>query len=55
MNFKKLELVGFKSFAENTSFLIETVFDTLNCKAALFAVNTLLEEKQKNIPMIEKS
>ena len=33
-------------------FLVETVFDTLNCKAALFAVSELLEEKQVDIPII---
>ena len=32
-------------------FLIETVFDTLNCKAALFAVEKLLEEKNKKLPI----
>ena len=32
-------------------FLIETVFDTLNCKAALFAVRTLIEETKKEIPI----
>ena len=32
-------------------FLIETVFDTLNCKAALFAVQELLEEKTEDIPV----
>lgn len=32
--------------------LIETVFDTLNCKAALFAVQTLLESIQKDIPVM---
>lgn len=32
--------------------LIETVFDTLNCKAALYAVNTLLESREKNIPIM---
>ena len=26
-------------------FLVETVFDTLNCKAALFAINQILKEK----------
>ncbi len=34
------------------AFLIETVFDTLNCKAALFAILTLLEETGKNIPLM---
>ena len=33
-------------------FLVETVFDTLNCKAALFAVSELLEEKQVDIPIM---
>ena len=33
-------------------FLIETVFDTLNCKAALFAVQTLLEESAIEIPIM---
>ena len=32
-------------------FLIETVFDTLNCKAALFAVSTLLEEVKQDLPI----
>ena len=32
--------------------LIETVFDTLNCKAALFAVNTLKEEMGIDIPVM---
>ena len=32
--------------------LIETVFDTLNCKAALFAVETVLEEKKISIPLM---
>jgi len=32
--------------------LIETVFDTLNCKAALFAVNTIKEERGINIPVM---
>ena len=32
-------------------FLVETVFDTLNCKAALFAVRTLLEERKTDIPV----
>ncbi|WP_017732221.1 methionine synthase [Nafulsella turpanensis] len=31
-------------------FLVETVFDTLNCKAALFAISTYLEETGKDIP-----
>jgi len=33
-------------------FLIETVFDTLNCKAALYAVRSLLEEKNSNLPIL---
>ena len=33
-------------------FLIETVFDTLNAKAAIFAVNSLCEKLGKNIPVI---
>jgi len=32
--------------------LIETVFDTLNCKAALFAVNTILEERGISTPIM---
>lgn len=32
--------------------LIETVFDTLNAKAALFAVNTYLEEKGLDLPIM---
>lgn len=32
--------------------LIETVFDTLNCKAALFAVQNLKEERQSDIPIM---
>ena len=32
-------------------FLIETVFDTLNCKAALFAVQELLENEGVDIPV----
>ena len=31
--------------------LIETVFDTLNCKAALFAVDTVLRNKSREIPV----
>ena len=31
--------------------LIETVFDTLNCKAALFAVDTVLKNKKREIPV----
>ena len=33
-------------------FLVETVFDTLNCKAALFAVRLLLEERNVDIPIL---
>ncbi len=33
-------------------FIIETVFDTLNCKAALFAVRELLEENNSEIPIL---
>jgi 5-methyltetrahydrofolate--homocysteine methyltransferase len=32
--------------------LIETVFDTLNAKAAIFAVNRLMEERNKDIPLM---
>ncbi|WNJ16809.1 methionine synthase [Pontibacter sp. G13] len=32
--------------------LIETVFDTLNCKAAIFAVETLAEERGQRIPIM---
>lgn len=32
--------------------LIETVFDTLNCKAALYAIDVLLEEKQLDLPIM---
>ncbi|MEM8890696.1 MAG: homocysteine S-methyltransferase family protein, partial [Bacteroidota bacterium] len=32
--------------------LIETVFDTLNCKAALFAVETLFEEIGRELPIM---
>ncbi|MDC0580087.1 homocysteine S-methyltransferase family protein [Bacteroidia bacterium] len=33
-------------------FLIETVFDTLNCKAAIYAILELKEEKDLNIPIM---
>jgi 5-methyltetrahydrofolate--homocysteine methyltransferase len=33
-------------------FLVETVFDTLNAKAALFAISELLEEENKDIPVM---
>ncbi|MCX7743069.1 MAG: homocysteine S-methyltransferase family protein [Flavobacteriales bacterium] len=32
--------------------LIETVFDTLNCKAALYAINELLEERNLDMPIM---
>lgn len=32
--------------------LVETVFDTLNCKAALFAINELKEERNTDIPVM---
>ena len=32
--------------------LVETVFDTLNAKAALFAINTYLEENQLSMPIM---
>ena len=32
-------------------FLVETVFDTLNCKAALFALLNLLEKNKRDIPI----
>lgn len=32
--------------------LVETVFDTLNCKAALFAINQLKEKKDSDIPVM---
>ncbi len=32
--------------------LVETVFDTLNCKAALFAIQQLLREKSTRIPVM---
>jgi 5-methyltetrahydrofolate--homocysteine methyltransferase len=32
--------------------LVETVFDTLNCKAALFAINELKEEMDSDIPVM---
>lgn len=32
--------------------LVETVFDTLNCKAALFAINELKEERNSDIPVM---
>lgn len=33
-------------------FLVETVFDTLNCKAALFAISEYLEESGRDIPIM---
>ena len=33
-------------------FLIETVFDTLNCKAALFAVDKLQSERRTDLPIM---
>jgi 5-methyltetrahydrofolate--homocysteine methyltransferase len=33
-------------------FLVETVFDTLNAKAALFALSELMEEEGKDIPVM---
>lgn len=35
--------------------LVETVMDTLNCKAALFAVQTLVETREIDIPIIVSS
>lgn len=35
--------------------LVETVMDTLNCKAALFAIQTLAETRNINIPLIVSS
>ncbi len=32
--------------------LVETVFDTLNCKAALFAINTIFEERNIEMPIM---
>jgi len=32
--------------------LIETVFDVLNCKAALFAIDTVFEEKGRRLPVM---
>lgn len=32
--------------------LVETVFDTLNCKAALFAIRQLLEDRNEDIPIM---
>ncbi len=33
-------------------FLVETIFDTLNAKAALFAIQNILEKNGKNIPVM---
>ena len=33
-------------------FLVETVFDTLNCKAALFAIDKLFEDKKAKLPVM---
>ena len=33
-------------------FLVETVFDTLNCKAAIFALETLFEECGRRLPVM---
>ncbi|HVK94666.1 MAG TPA: methionine synthase [Noviherbaspirillum sp.] len=32
--------------------LVETIFDTLNCKAALFAIDTFFEESDKRLPIM---
>ncbi|GGI55295.1 methionine synthase [Oxalicibacterium solurbis] len=32
--------------------LVETIFDTLNCKAALFAIDTFFEETGKRLPIM---
>jgi 5-methyltetrahydrofolate--homocysteine methyltransferase len=32
--------------------LVETVFDVLNCKAALYAIDTVFEEKGKRLPVM---
>ena len=32
--------------------LVETIFDTLNAKAALFAINDLMEERGKRVPVM---
>src|SRR6185369_4680293 len=32
--------------------LVETIFDTLNCKAALFAVRSVLDELKLDIPIM---
>lgn len=33
-------------------FLVETIFDTLNAKAAIYAIKQTLKEKKKNIPIM---
>jgi len=33
-------------------FIVETIFDTLNAKAALFAISSLFEERNNNIPVM---
>ena len=35
--------------------LVETVMDTLNCKAALYAIQTLFEQREINMPIIVSS
>ena len=32
--------------------LVETIFDVLNCKAALFAIDSVFEEKKKRVPVM---
>jgi 5-methyltetrahydrofolate--homocysteine methyltransferase len=32
--------------------LVETIFDVLNCKAALFAIGSVFEEKKKTLPVM---
>ncbi|MCU0462539.1 MAG: homocysteine S-methyltransferase family protein, partial [Bacteroidales bacterium] len=32
--------------------LVETIFDVLNCKAALFAIDSVFEEKKKRLPVM---
>ena len=34
--------------------LVETIFDTANSKAALYAIQTLFEEEVKNIELIPR-
>jgi len=33
-------------------FMVETIFDTLNCKAALFAIDTFFEQTGKRLPVM---